>query len=76
MIYSLLFSDYIDEGWGPELRVKYYDPATRTIFQETSFRAEINGTKYCFDDLGEGSNGAGYCFGGTVQEAFFKALLM
>ena len=75
MIYSLLFSNYVDEGWGPELRVYYYDPATRENFQVTGFRADINGTKYCFDNLGWGNNGAGYVFGGTVQDAFFKALL-
>ena len=46
MVYSLLFSDYVDAGWGPELRVYYYDPATRTNFQVTGFHATVNGTKY------------------------------
>ena len=75
MVYSLLFSDYVTEGWGPELRVFYFDPATQMYNQVTGFRADVNGTVYCFDNMGPGNNGAGYAFGGTVQEAFFRALL-
>ena len=75
MVYSLLFSNYVDEGWGPELRVLYFDPATQMYNQVTGFRATVNGTTYCFEDMGYGNEGSGYVFGGTVQEAFFKALL-
>lgn|GEM_PF-7075376 len=75
MVYSLLFSDYVDEGWGPELRVLYYDPATQTYNQVTGFRATVNGTTYCFENMGYGNEGSGFVFGGKVQEAFFKALL-
>lgn len=75
MVYSLLFNNYVDEGWGPELRVYYYDPALKMNCQVTAFRAKVNDTLYCFDNLGQGNNNGGYVFGGTVQEAFFRALL-
>ena len=74
-VYSLLFSDYVDEGWGPELRIYYYDKQTGNYDQVVAFRALINDVLYCFEDLGEGSGGGGYVFGGTVQEAFMRALL-
>ena len=74
-VYSLLFSDYVTEGWGPELRAYFYDPAMEMYCQVTAFRANINGTLYCFDSMGEGSDGSGYVFGGKVQEELFKALL-
>ncbi len=74
-VYSLLFSDYVTEGWGSELRAYFYDPAMEMYCQVTAFRANINGKLYCFDSMGEGSDGSGYVFGGKVQEEFFKALL-
>ena len=74
-VYSLLFSDYVINEWGPELRVYYYDPATKMYCQVKAFHANINGTTYCFDAMGEGDEGAGYVLGGKVQEEFFRALL-
>lgn len=75
---AMLFDYYIKEGWGPELRVEFYDPAARDYMEVKAFRANVDDVLYSFDALQyddkEDVHG-GSAFGGTVYPEFLQALI-
>lgn len=70
----LLFDVYVEEGWGPEVRVEFFDKETQQYDKVTAFRAIVGEKMFCFESLEEGTN-VGYAFGGNVLEALCEALL-
>ena len=71
----LLFPEYIEEGWGPELRVISYDPNDEIFDEVKSFKAVIDDTLYTFSDLQiEKSINGSSAFGGTVFRQFVNSL--
>lgn len=71
----LLFPEYIEEGWGPELRVISYDPKDEIFDEVKSFKAVIDDTIYTFSDLQiEKSINGSSAFGGTVFRQFVNSL--
>lgn len=76
LVYFLLFDNYVTEGWGPELRVVFFDKEAQHYNQITAFRAIVGEQMFCWETLAASSNrGAGYAFGGDVMKEFANALL-
>ena len=75
---TMLFDNYVTQGWGPELRVEYYDYLYKDYDEVTGFKASVDGVIYSFDNLqyddSEDVHG-GSVFGGTVYQAFMKDIL-
>ena len=75
---AMLFDNYVKEGWGPELRIEFYDTQHRCYDEVTAFKASVDEVIYSFDNLvyddSEDVHGASV-FGGTVYEAFMKDIL-
>ncbi len=75
---AMLFDNYIKQGWGPELRVEFYNPGIRDYEEVTAFRANVDDVLYSFDNLeyndAEDVHG-GSVFGGTVYPAFLQAII-
>ena len=75
---AMLFDTYVKEGWGPELRVEYYDTQHRCYDEVTAFKASVDEVIYSFDKLEYNDDEevhGGSAFGGTVYEAFLKDIL-
>lgn len=72
----LLWDTYVDEGWGPELRITYFDKENKCYDRVTAFRAIVGETMYSFEDLKKGSNNnSGFAFGGNVMKELMNALI-
>ena len=75
---AMLFDNYVKEGWGPELRVEFYDSYYKYYDEVTAFKASVDGVIYSFDNLvyddSEDVHG-GSAFGGKVFEAFMKDIV-
>ena len=75
---AMLFDNYIKQGWGPELRVEFYNPGIRDYEEVTAFRANVDDTLYSFENLVYDSSEdvhGGSAFGGTVYPAFLEAII-
>ncbi len=75
---AMLFDSYVSEGWGPELRISFYDNYYERYDEVTAFKASVDDVIYSFDKLAYNDDEeihAGYCFGGKVYEAFMKDIL-
>lgn len=70
----LLFDAYVEEGFGPELRVSYFDKETQTYDKVTAFRAIVGDKIFYWETLQEMTN-SGSALSGEVMEAFCEALL-
>ena len=71
----LLFPEYIEEGWGPELRVYSYDPKNELFDKVRSFKVVIDNSLYTFSDLQyDKDNHCSSAFGGTVSRQFVNTL--
>ena len=73
LVGSLLYSDYVDYGWGPEFRVVSYDGERDEYEKVNGFYALVDDTLYSFPALFDG-NTNGYVFGGNVAREFLKSL--
>ena len=75
---AMLFDYYITNGWGPELRVEFYDPGIRDYVEVKAFRANVDDVLYSFEKLqyddSEDVHG-GSVFGGKVYPAFLRAIM-
>ncbi len=75
---AMLFDNYVKEGWGPELRIEFYDTQHKRYDEVTSFKASVDEVIYSFDKLeyndDEDVHG-GSVFGGSVYQAFMKDIL-
>ena len=68
-----LSSYYIDNGWGPDLRLQYYDKTKSNYDVVDGFRATVNDKIYSFYGFEQGDKDS-YLFGGTVMRAFLNSL--
>lgn len=72
----LLFDTYAEEGWGPELRLYYYDKDANRYDNVTGFRAIIGDKMYSFEHLSKSSSAnAGYAFACKTMKEFCSALI-
>ena len=72
VVWVLLFNSYIEKGWGPELRVQYFDKKNDCYDKVTAFRALVGETLFTFE-LDESTN-RGYAFGGSVFRDLLNSL--
>lgn len=70
----LLFDDYVEEGYGPELRVEFFDKENQCYDQVTAIRILVGEKMFSFEKLLSTSNNS-YAFGGTVMEELCSALI-
>lgn len=70
----LLFDVYVEEGWGPELRIIFFNKETQTYEKVTAFRVIADDKLFCFETLDEGTN-CGYAFAGEIMEQLFETLI-
>ncbi len=75
-VYALLFDDYISGGYGPELRVIYYNPTYDSFDEVVAFRVEVDGVVYSFDNMFyDESSGTSSIFGCSVYQKFMNDIL-
>ena len=72
-VFLILHSKYVENNWGPEFRVVYYDEKTNTSIPVTSFVAYVDGALFSFGELGIAKQWS-YTYGGTVTREFFNYL--
>ena len=75
---AFLFDNYVKEGWGPELRIEFYDTKHNRYDEVTAFKASVDGVVYCWDSLDYNNDAdvhGGYAFGGKVFEAFMTDII-
>ena len=75
---AFLFDNYVKEGWGPELRIEFYDTKHNRYDEVTAFKASVDGVIYSWDKLDYNSDAdvhGGYAFGGRVFEAFMADII-
>ncbi len=75
---AMLFDNYVTEGWGPELRVEFYNRLYKDYDEVTAFRASVDDVIYSFEKLdynGDEDIHGGSAFGGTVFPAFMQDIL-
>ena len=72
-MFLFLSSDYVADGWGPDLRLQYYDKTKSNYDAVDGFRATVNDKIYSFYRLDQGDKDS-YFFGGTVMRAFLNSL--
>ncbi len=71
----LLFDYYVEKGWGPELRLYFFDKEANYYDNVTCFRAIIGEKLYSFERLNESSSAnAGYAFACETMKEFCEAL--
>lgn len=71
----LMFDTYVEKGWGPELRLYYFDKEANHYDNVTGFRAIIGEKLYSFERLSKSSAGnAGYAFACETMKEFCTAL--
>lgn len=68
-----LCSDYVENGWGPDLRLRYYDKTKSNYDVVDGFRATVNDKIYSFYNFEQGDKDS-YFYGGTVMRAFLNSL--
>ena len=68
----LVFDTYVEKGWGPELRIAYFDKETRAYDKITEFRVLIGNTLYTFGV--EPSENKSYAFGGSIMRDMLNSL--
>ena len=74
---AYLSSTYVDEGWGPELRITCKNISRNKFYEVTGFRATVNGTQFRFEKLAYNDHPsihAGYLFGGNVYREFMETM--
>ena len=74
---TYLSSTYVEEGWGPELRITCRNISKNKYYEVTGFRATVNGKQFRFDKLAYNDNSsihAGYLFGGNVYREFLETM--
>ncbi len=75
---AFLGSTYVSKGWGPELRIEYYNNSFKDYDEVSAFRASLDGVIYSFENLSYNDDPdihGGYLFGGTVYQKFMADLL-
>ena len=75
---AFLFDNYVSEGWGPELRIEFYDTNHKRYDEITAFKASVDGVVYNFDKLDYNDDPdvhGGYAFGGRVYQAFMADII-
>lgn len=74
-VYLMLFDTYVDKGWGPELRVRYFNKDKQGYDTVTAFRAIIGDTIFRFEKMTESSNNNNsYVFACNTLKEFCVAL--
>lgn len=69
----LLFDTYVEEGWGPELRVQYFDKDSQTYDEVTAFRAIVGEKIFSWENMQVGTNSS-CVISGEVLKAFCQEL--
>lgn len=68
-----LSSTYVEKGWGPDLRIIYYDKNKANYDTVEGLRITVNDKIYSFYGFEQGTNNS-YVFGGQVMRAFLNSL--
>ena len=68
-----LSSGYVEKGWGPDLRLYYYDKEKSNYDTVDSIRIAVNDKIYCFDGF-EPADTCNLVYGGEVMQAFLNSL--
>lgn len=70
----IVFDSFVEDGVGPELRVRFFDKETQQYDEVTAFRAVVGDKIFCFEELFPGDN-SGSVYGGNVLKEFCTALI-
>lgn len=70
----LLFDDYVEAGFGPELRVEVFDKENQCYDQVTAIRILVGEKMFSFENLLPMTNNS-CALGGTVMEELCNALI-
>ena len=74
-IYVFLSPKYVENGWGPDLRVYYYDKDNSHYDEVSALRGVVDDKIYKFESFDQMENGEGYTvFGGSVMREFLNHL--
>ena len=72
-LYVFLSSGYVEKGWGPDMRIFFYDKEKQHYDTINGFRAAVNDKVYCFDYF-EQADDCSIIYGGKVMRAFLESL--
>lgn len=72
-ILLFLCNDYINDGWGPDLRIIYYDKNKANYDAIEGFRATVDDKIYSFYNFEPGEKNS-CVYGGPVMRAFLNSL--
>ncbi len=72
-MYVFLSSSYVEKGWGPDLRVSYYDKDNEVYDKIDGLRFIVDDKIYSFGEFEEGETSS-FVFGGETMRAFLNSL--
>ena len=73
IVRALLFEEYVEEGWGPELRIVVYSKKNDEYETVDTFMALVDDVLYAYE-APEHDETTASVFGGTVTRAFLNSI--